>query len=572
MVGKTVLSSILSHHLRSRTDKPPLILSVYLDYKAATVQTLSNIMKSLLKQIIQIEELRPISDELKALYRNVKLLELTPASYDHEIRKILVSELDRHSCFYIVVDALDELQPRDRIRLRKELRGLLPTKSNLVFMSRPIEGDVEIPGTIDCDRCGRQDIKIFYKCQVCNNGDYDLCLTCKRQGLGCNDTSHTLSMPYGRREIEVKIPREDIEQYVRREIGLEMSDANPVLVDERSAGQDKIDMSRFQSLCQKDPKLPRQIVDTIVDKSSGRFLFARLYLDLLKTAKTPIGLKRILESFPEETNEIYRESMRRIEKQKDKDDRAKAFRILGVISRARRPLSMKALQHALAVMELGEDDEDFTEPDILNALMDVNVILEITSGLIITQQTDYGVEVKLVHRTLEDHLQEDESRHKWFSTIDLEIARGCLQYLSVAVPRETCKDEYWVSRNNEYPFLYYASEFWGDHVREALSFLGPNSLLEEQAIRLIEDSKYLSACLHAAWFTNKGGQDSWDVRKHVDSLHVCAWYGLSFAITTLEPERSMVDIIEPKYGQTALMYSCRKVGGYLSIFTIIRSC
>lgn len=64
--------------------------------------------------------------------------------------------------------------------------------------------------------------------------------------------------------------------------------------------------------------------------------------------------------------------------------------------------------------------------------------------------------------------------------------------------------------------------------------------------------------MQAAWLTDPGGHDTWDVRRQIDRLHVYAWYGLSFAINTLEPDESTVDITEPKYGQTPLMYACRK--------------
>lgn len=440
MVGKTVLSSILIYHLRSKTENLPLVLSLYLDYKAVTVQTLPNLIKSLLKQILQLDERRLIPDKLKKLYRKVKRLESTPTSYYDDVRKILISELNHYDRYYIVVDGFDELRPRERITLRRELRALHPGKSGLVFMTRPVEGEIDRPEIrIKCDRCNRDDIKIYFRCQVCKDGNYDLCIDCRRQGLSCNDGSHQLSEPYGRRQIKVEIPDRDIENYIRYDIKAEMRDDNPFLVDERSAGEDRPDTTRFQRLLQSDPDLPGQIVSTVVKKANRRFLFARLYLDLLKNASNLRRLRKILANFPEDKSDIYKESMHRIEEQV-KEDRVRAFRILGLITRARRPLSMKELQHALAAMELEDDGEDLTERDILDAVASVDTILEITSGLVITEDYGHKKDVKLVHQLLDDFLQLDESRLKWFPMADLEIARACLQYLSLVIPQESHKN------------------------------------------------------------------------------------------------------------------------------------
>ncbi|KAI4116483.1 MAG: hypothetical protein LQ338_007709, partial [Usnochroma carphineum] len=556
MVGKTVLSSILTHHLQSGTGNP-LVLSVYLDYKATTVQTLPNLMKSLLKQVLQQDEPHPIPGELKKLYKKVKRLESTPISYLDDVRKILISELGRYDRYYVVVDGFDELQSGERIRLRRELRALHPGKSALVFLTRPIEDDVKNPGSYSCDQCKKDDIKIHFRCQVCNDGNYDLCLDCWRAGLPCKDRSHNLAEPYGERKIQVNIPDEDIVNYVRHEIGAEITDNNPVLVDERSAGGDRPDTTSLQRLVQTDPSLTDEIVSTIGKKAKGRFLFARLYLDLLKNASNKRRLRKILATFPENTSDIYKESMHRIEKQ-PREQSSRAFRILGLLTRARRPLSLKELQHALAAMELEDDEEDLTDRDILDAVTAGDLLLEITSGLAILADNGSGIDVKLVHRSLEDFLQQDECRSKWFPNADSEIARASLRYLRLVIPSEAHGDEDWIAKNTDYPFLRYSSQHWGDHVRDATCFIHSDIELQKMTARLVDDSQRMDACMQAAWVIDRGGHNTWDVQAKVERLHVYAWYGLSFAITALEPDESTLDITEPKYGQTPLMYACRK--------------
>ena len=511
---------------------------------------------SLLKQIYQLDELRSLPDEVKKSYKRVKRLELMPTSYDADIREILMWELNHHDHFYLVVDGWDELNSEERRKFKKTLLKLHPGKSSLVFMTRGTRKDTNKVGT--CDRCNKRDIFIYFHCPICNHGNYDLCIDCQRRGLRCEDVSHELSEPYGFGQIEVDIPDQDIQNYVRREIGVEMADDNLILMDERLA-RDQPDLTRFQRLFQRDSHLPDQVISTVIKKANGRFLFARLYLDLLRKALNLRELKKILASFPEDTDDIYKESMHRIEKQDSKEDRYRAFRILGLITRARRPLTMGELQHALATMECGDDDENLTEADIPDAVTDINGILEITSGLVIIEDNDnyHGKDVKLLHRSLGEYLEREESQLKWFPKVELEIARACLQYLSLVIPSEACDDEYWAIKNTRCPFLRYASHYWGGHVRIAYAITDPDAALQTKAMEFINNRR-LNAAIQAAWFTNLGGHDVWDVRMQVDRLHVCTWYGLSFAITAPEPETSAVDVAEPKYRQTPLMYACRK--------------
>lgn len=63
--------------------------------------------------------------------------------------------------------------------------------------------------------------------------------------------------------------------------------------------------------------------------------------------------------------------------------------------------------------------------------------------------------------------------------------------------------------------------------------------------------------MQAAWITNHGGSDTWNVWKGVDRLHICARFGLSFIASEMDPEPGTVDKEEPKFAQTPLMYACR---------------
>ena len=556
-VGKTVLSSILTRHLPSKPEQSRPILSIYLDHKSSSVQTLPHLVGSLLQQMIQLDESFFISEDLRNVYKKAKRLQSKPISYSEAIQRILVAELDRYDRFYIIVDGFDELPPRDRVALQRELRKLQPKKGSLVITTRPINEQITT-GTYECNRCGTCDLTLAFRCKVCDQGNYDLCYDCKQNGHWCLDRSHDIAEPYGEIEIEIKIPHSDIERYVRREIGIEVEDDQPVLRDERdelAASRGDPNTTLFHDLCQKDPSLPEQIVSEVTNKANGRFLFARLYMDSLRTKSNVMKLKKALRNIPDNINDIYKDAMQRIQAQ-ESEDRNRAYKILGLITRARRPLSLKELQHALAVIDL-QDDENYTETDILDAIDEPKAILGATSALVILENN--GSEVRLVHRSLEDYLHLKENREKWFSTAEIDIAKACMTYLDLVLPRKPSSDDYFASKNTGYPFLQYASQYWGEHVRDAelnTEHGGADALAA--VLRLISDPQRKDACMQAAWVTNPGGYDTWDVRRNVDKLHICAWFGLHTVLSEIDPGEGLVDVVEPKYGQTPLMYACRK--------------
>ena len=553
-MGKTVLSSILTHHLPSSQQTRPLVLSIYLSYNSTNVQTLPHLIGSLLKQLIQNEEQYVISEDLRNIHRKAKRLQLDPVSYFDEIRRILVKDLGDYDRFYIVVDGFDECPPRDRSFIHRELSRLQPDKCSLVITTRPISQPAEhLP--YECDRCHKKNLAMVFRCMVCEQGDYDLCFECKHKGLWCLDNSHPLVEPYGQVEVNVKIPHIDIERFVRREIGIEIGDGKPLLTDDRDKyATETAYTTPFQDMCQSISSLPEQIVDAVTKKADGRFLFATLCVESLRTKSNALELKLALRKLPDSVEGYYQEAMQRIDAQPT-DDRRRGYRVLGLVSRARRPLSLTELQHALAVTSFG-DSETYEETDIFYAIDQAKTILSSTSALVILENDD--TEVQLVHRSLEDYVHLDENRKRWFPKADLDIAKACMTYLNLVLPRKPCSDNDLMSRNSKFPFLQYASQYWGDHVRDA--FLSPEDCagVQKAVIELINNTQRKDICMQAAWLTKKGGHDAWDVYRNVDRLHICAWYGLPTVFSVLNPDHGLVDVIEHKYDQTPLMYACRR--------------
>lgn len=107
---------------------------IYCHYKEHTKQTISELVASLLKQLVQNRSVT--SDQVKEFYQDYRVnRKIRPGLRD--LMKMLQSEIGTYSQTYIVVDALDECLERDRGDLITTLR-LLSGNVSLMVTSRPL--------------------------------------------------------------------------------------------------------------------------------------------------------------------------------------------------------------------------------------------------------------------------------------------------------------------------------------------------------------------------------------------------------------------------------------------------
>ena len=551
-VGKTVLSSILAHHLAQQSSPgslPPVILSIYLDYKSSQIQTVEHLVGSLLQQLLQLNESLALPNELKTVYKTAKRLGKKSSSCYKDVRRVLTDELKRFDRIYLIVDGFDELVPYDRSRLLQELRNLKPNEVSILLTSRRFSDEM---GSYSCRRCLREGLKLVFHCSICGMGQFDICYDCRKEGLSCDDEAHELAEPYKVVEVPVKFPDGDIEKFVRKEIGVEVEYGKVVLIDERDTAVSPM-TTPFQDFFHKDPSLPGQIITEVTKKAAGRFLYARLYLDALKTSLNRRMLKSMLRTLPEKTDDIYGEAMQRIQKQ-DPPIRSLGFRVLGILTHARKTLGLRELKHALAVLTQEDGKEFDSENDLEDGTDETKTILGSTSSLVVVEAD----QASLVHKSLEEYLLQENTSSKWVPNAHFDLARACMFYLQLLLPSKDYQDDYYISKNTKFPFLQYASQYWGDHIRDASQDPEHARELQDKALRLLGDSQRMNACMQTAWATNPGGTDTWDVWKGVDRLQICARFGLCSVLSEMDPEPGTVDKEEPKYFQTPLMYACRQ--------------
>ncbi len=531
---------MVDHLQHEYKDQNIPVLCLYLEHKESKTQTRENLLGSLLKQLVQLKTSNAISSGLKEAYETAKDIKATPTL--KELRELLQAELVNYSRVFLVVDALDECDPSSRRdELLADLRELQQQNLSTMVTSRRFDGE-EPPRVVDCSVCGGEDVKIYYRCTICDEGEFDICQDCKEQNTPCRDVSHNQFEPYERVEVEIRTPDAELTRYVEWEIGKDINDYGVKQWDERIYTS-RPDSTRFYRKLKKDPDLLERIPAVIVKKSQGKFLYAKLYIDSLKAKQTRYEIEKTLDSFPDELENIYEEAMDRVRSQADHKDRDLGLKALAFIVCAHRYLSLAELQHALAIRP---GDTSF------NKKMDYDKedILLSTTGLI-TIDSDNAV--RLVHLTLQVYL--DAIRKDWYPEMEVEMANACLTCLNYDTFSKPCQyAEDFEAKKEESPFIAYTSQYWGDHVRDA----GPNPDLRDKTVHLVGQPLRIDAYIQAAWFTNNGADNSWDVRRDIDGRHVCAWFGLTTIITELEQMEKDVDVQELTYGQTPLMYACRK--------------
>ncbi|KIM19634.1 hypothetical protein M408DRAFT_83270, partial [Serendipita vermifera MAFF 305830] len=119
----------------------------------------------------------------------------------------------------------------------------------------------------------------------------------------------------------------------------------------------------------------RRLKNTVVDNADGMFLLAQIHMTTLATSTSKRELSQLMENLIKDLDSAYEKTLERIDSQTTRD-KALAWRVLGWVSHALRPLSMRELQEALAAEQgaasIGEDE-----------LQDPNILASVCAGLII---------------------------------------------------------------------------------------------------------------------------------------------------------------------------------------------
>lgn len=518
---------------------------MYLNYKEQGTQSLDNLVASLLKQLIQYQGASFRSDKASQLYQGVEN-ESRPTLKD--FYRALCEEIQCYERVVIVVDALDEATSSVAPRLVQRLQRLPQDKTSVLITSQRTESERRTTLQDQCDICKRAPLKIYSECQICHDGRFYVCHRCREEGKYCEDESHEL---IERRKVMVNIEptKKDIEQYVQADLDEELDlGSGEAFGDGYVSAFDTTPLGR---LLGKNPHLKDEITDIVVEKSDGMFALAGLYMKSLRS----LGLSEaqilyLLDHPPEDYAFFYEQHMQRIMSGFG-DTGAHGTNlgrsILSWVACTKRPLSLSELQDALAV--------DLDKPGYFSSLAryDRATIIRATAGLVTIDNP--SERVGLNHQSAQQYF--DENRDRWFPNVDAAITRTALHYLSLDQLSHPCQGEWedkeFEDRKRDFPFLVYAYEYWGDHAK----VIGSDSAAQAAVIKYLKDSNTVASSTQAGWYLRSDTAADWDVRKGTNGLHICGWFGLTFAISSLLDQELDVDSRDP-YRQTPLMYACKR--------------
>ena len=193
---------------------------------------------------------------------------------------------------------------------------------------------------------------------------------------------------------------------------------------------------------------------------------ARLHVESLANAAA-LSIRHVrnrLQSLPKSLETTYDEAIQRIAAQ-EQDRKEIALKTLAWISYTFRSLSLKELQHAIAIEPGdGELDEDL--------IMDGSNITACCAGLVIVDQRTNVV--NLVHYTTESYFKRVRSTH--FPNFHANITMSCATYLTL----DDLKNATIWNILQNYPLASYAAQYMGDHARE-----NPEDALEPSILESI---------------------------------------------------------------------------------------
>ena len=179
-------------------------------------------------------------------------------------------------------------------------------------------------------------------------------------------------------QAEISATRHDITDYLEAKI------------------QESCTLTRFTD---RDPELKWHIIHSIVTKADGMFLLAGLQIESLGDQISIKGVHLALEKLPTDLFTMYDQTFTRIREQSTRKAEL-GLKVLSIVFGSTRPLNVDEIRHALAVQP-GDTKLD------VEALVDVQTLLGVTAGLVITSHEEHHEQVflRLVHYTLQEYLE-----------------------------------------------------------------------------------------------------------------------------------------------------------------------
>lgn len=201
-----------------------------------------------------------------------------------------------------------------------------------------------------------------------------------------------------------------------------------------------------------------QLVQLVLDKSDGNFLWTALVVKELEEAVSEEQVREILTSVPKEVGNLYSQILRNVMATSRSGGIAKA--ILRWTLCASRPLLVEELKEALKL-------------DIGETLSQLDKTISSICGNLVTVDTES--KVKIAHQTVREFLFQEQGNHEFVLDKAEEHARifdVCINYLSgeeMKPPRFRRGSQPRATKSQRSPFATYAIVHFSDHLARATS-------------------------------------------------------------------------------------------------------
>lgn len=235
---------------------------------------------------------------------------------------------------------------------------------------------------------------------------------------------------------------------------------------------------------------------------------------------------------------VYKEAIQRIQGQEPGFVQL-AWRVLSWITCAKRPLTGKELQLALAVepsdSEPGEDN-----------LQDLDELVELCAGLVTVDKE--GSIIRLVHYTAQEYFEKMQT--SLFPDAQHDIAVTCITYLSFPTFESglCITDDEFEARMQLYPLYDYGAKHWGDHARAS------STKVNELALNLLQREQKALAATQALMASTSFPTYRQRVPKHMIGLHLAVYFELEEVISILLNKGYYLDYKDSS-GQTPLSWA-----------------
>ncbi|KAK4447278.1 hypothetical protein QBC34DRAFT_427565 [Podospora aff. communis PSN243] len=151
----------------------------------------------------------------------------------------------------------------------------------------------------------------------------------------------------------------------------------------------------FKKHMRHDPDLQAHIEKTLVEKSQGMFLLAKLHVDALRKGAryNKTSLVKAVECLPKQLDHSFQETLDRVLSQDD-EDASLAKKVLAWIHYSPFILPVRVLQQALA-KQAGQD------PECDDDLIDTEVLVSVCAGLVVLDEDSQII--RLVHYSVDEY-------------------------------------------------------------------------------------------------------------------------------------------------------------------------